>query len=355
MAVTALERRLIVEHVPPATPAASFAEDVRRGLTAQPKRLSCRFFYDREGSRLFEQICALPAYYLTRAEEEILARHADEIAAALPGPADLVELGSGSAAKTRRLIAALLRRQETLRYAAIDIAREVLEESAHRLLDEYASLEVHALAAEYRDGLRRLQVLRRTREADRPHRPQLILWLGSNVGNFERHEAAAFLAQVRAAMGPHDRLLIGIDRRKARSVLEAAYDDAQGVTARFNRNLLVRINRELGGHFDPQSFEHRAVYDEAAGRIAMFLVSRQAQTVHVPDLGLRVRFAAGEAVHTENSYKYSFDEIRALAEAGGFGVERQWLDREQRFSECLFRPAAAGAGVASSPTGDQSL
>jgi L-histidine N-alpha-methyltransferase len=346
MAVNAREDRLTIEDVPSPTPAASFAEDVRTGLTAQPKRLSCRFFYDREGSRLFEEICELPEYYLTRAEDAILARHADEIAAAVPACATLVELGSGSAAKTRRLIASLLRQQGTLRYAPIDIARDALEESARRLRDEFASLEICALSGEYLDGLRRLDALRR---ADGLDGPQLILWLGSSVGNFGRPEAAAFLSQVRATMEPDDRLLVGFDLRKERAVLEPAYDDARGVTARFNKNLLDRINRELGGHFDPRSFAHRAVYDEEAGRIQMHLVSQRDQVVPVDVLGLRVAFAAGETIHTEDSYKYSFQEIRALAEAAGLAVDRQWLDEGGRFNESLFRPAGAPPS-GSSPT-----
>ena len=262
----------------------------------------------------------------------------------MPAGAALVELGSGSAAKTRRLIAALLRRRGTLRYTPIDIARDALEESAGRLRDEFAALEVHALCGEYRDGLRRLDALRRTDGTGGLDRPQLILWLGSSVGNFERPRAAAFLSQVRATMAPDDRLLVGFDLRKARAVLEPAYDDARGVTARFNKNLLDRINRELGGRFDLRAFDHRAVYDEDAGRIRMSLVSRRDQVAPIAALGLRVPLAAGEAIHTENSYKYSLAEIRALAEAAGLEVERQWLDEGRRFCESLFRPAGPTPG-----------
>ena len=346
MAVVAPEGRLVIREAQPTVPAATFAAEVRAGLAAQPKRLPCRFFYDAAGSRLFEQICELPEYYLTRAEQEILTRHADEIAAAVPAGAVLVELGSGSAAKTRRLIEAFLRRQATLRYVPIDISRGALEESARRLLAEYPALEIHGLAAEYRDGLRRL---RRLRRADAERRPRLVLWLGSNVGNFGRPEAAAFLARVRETMAAADRLLVGFDLRKDRAVLEPAYDDAQGVTARFNLNLLARVNRELGGHFDLRRFAHRAVYAEDAGRVELHLVSRREQTVPIDALGLRVPFAAGEAIHTEDSYKYSGDEIRALAAAAGFEVERRWLDGGRRFAECLFRPLVTGAEDA--PTG----
>ncbi len=340
----ALEARFTLAVVDPASPAASFAEEVRAGLTVLPKRLPCRFFYDEEGSRLFEQICALPEYYVTRAERQVLEQYADEIIAQLPAPVTLVELGSGSAAKTRLLIDALLRRQHTLRYVPLDISRSALEESARSLLAAYPWLRVDAVAAEYGDGLRYLagqDVL-----AAGGGQPKLILWLGSNVGNLDRQAAATFLGRVRSRMGPRDRLLLGVDLRKERAVLEPAYDDAQGVTARFNKNLLARINRELGGHFDLDAFTHRALYDETAGRIVMYLVSTRAQVVPIDALDLAVRFAAGEAIHTEDSYKYSDEEIAALAAASGFAVERQWYDPCRWFCDCLLRPLAAATGPA---------
>src|SRR5262249_36914895 len=193
------------------------------------------------GSRLFEAICELPEYYLTRAEASILRAHAAEIAARFPDETSLVELGSGNAEKTRLLLDAFLASRPRQRYVPMDICRTVLEESSLELLRAYPKLEIMAIAAEYQEGFRLLRA-----EADRP---KLILWLGSNIGNFERPAAAAFLAQIRGTMSPADRLLVGIDLRKDRRVLEPAYDDALGVTAVFNRNLLVRINRELGGHF----------------------------------------------------------------------------------------------------------
>ncbi|HEV2125431.1 MAG TPA: L-histidine N(alpha)-methyltransferase, partial [Chloroflexota bacterium] len=211
------------------TPTTTLAEEVRACLTAAPKRLPCRFFYDAAGSAIFDEICDLPEYYVTRAEREILQEHAGAIAALAPQRCRLVELGSGSASKTRLIIEALLQRQGTLRYIPVDISRSALEESALPLLDRYTGLDIQAVAAEYQDGLRYLE---RASSG-----PKLILWLGSNVGNFERADAAAFLRQVRSTMTLEDRLLIGIDLRKDRSILEPAYDDAQGVTARFNKNL----------------------------------------------------------------------------------------------------------------------
>lgn len=320
--------------LPASSPAKTLAEEVRAGLTASPKRLPCRFFYDAAGSELFEQICLLPEYYVTRAERQILATHAAEIVAEAPRPAVLVELGSGSATKTRLLIEALLGRQDTLRYVPVDISRDALEASAQELLVAYPALSVAAVAAEYQDGLRFLEQMPTAAEPA----AKLVLWLGSNVGNLTRTEAAAFLGQVRQRLGPDDRFLIGIDLRKDRTVLEPAYDDAQGVTAQFNKNVLVRINRELGGHFNLDAFAHRAIYHETEGRIAMYLVSQHEQVVAVEALPLRAHFAAGETIHTEDSYKYSEAEIVALADAAGFTVVRQWYDTERRFCETLLRP-----------------
>jgi L-histidine Nalpha-methyltransferase len=311
---------------------AAFARDVRAGLTATPKYLSCCYFYDAEGSQLFEEICALPEYYLTRAEREILEAHADEIAARLPDGARVVELGSGSSVKTRLLLAAILRRQPSLHYVPIDICSVMLQETARGLLDDFPGLQITALAAEYHDALGYLRNF--------PPQPQLVLWLGSNIGNFHRPEAAAFLGTVRELLTPADRLLVGIDLRKDRAILEPAYDDARGVTAEFNLNLLARVNRELDADFDLNAFRHRAVYNEEAGRIEMYLVSSRPQTVRLRALGLEVDFAAVEAIHTENSYKYAPGEIEALLAATALRLECRWVDHAGRFSANLLRTIA---------------
>jgi L-histidine Nalpha-methyltransferase len=312
----------------------SLAREVRRGLTARPKVLPCRFFYDEEGSRIFEEICALPEYYVTRAEDEILARHAAEIVAGMPRVSELVELGSGSAKKTRRLIAALLAGSNEgaprLRYVPIDISPSALSESARALSAEFPRLGIDPIECEYGEGLR---ALRRSRRG-----PRLVLWLGSNVGNFDRSEAARFLLEVRAALEPEDRLLIGIDRRKSKAILEPAYDDAAGVTARFNLNLLKRIDAELGGSFGLAAFRHVALYDEVEGRIEMHLESQRETVVRVEALDLAVHFARGERIHTENSYKYSDLEIEELARASSMRVEARWLDSRAYFASCLFAP-----------------
>jgi dimethylhistidine N-methyltransferase len=305
-------------------PGADFARDVADGLTAAPKRLACRYFYDREGSRLFEAICELPEYYLTRAEAAILHDHAHEIAGRFPAAVTVIEFGSGSAVKTRLLLEALLRPRRGVRYVPIDICRPVLEESSRALLQIFPELEIVSVAGEYQEGLRRLP--------DESARPKLVLWLGSNIGNLDRTEAAAFLRRIRETLQPTDRVLVGFDLRKDRAVLEAAYDDAAGVTAAFNLNLLARINRELEGDFDLAAFRHRATYDPDLGRIEMDLVSTKTQRVTIGRLGLEVAFAAGEAIHTENSYKYSQTEMDDVSRAAGLHAERCWQDLEGRFS-----------------------
>jgi L-histidine N-alpha-methyltransferase len=309
---------------------ASLALAVREGLTARPKRLPCRLLYDAEGSRLFEEICGLPEYYLTRADREILAERADEIAERMGAGATLVELGSGSGRKTSLLIAAFLRRAPALRYAAVDISAEALQASARELAARHPGLSVHAVAAEYEEGFGAL-------DGQAPS-PRLILFLGSNIGNCDRAEAADFLGRLRARMAPSDRLLLGVDLRKDKRLLEAAYDDARGVTARFNLNLLGRINRELGGRFDLSAFAHRAEYRQDEGRVLMWLVSRRAQAVPIDGLGLKVRFEEGEAIHTEDSYKYSPAELDALARAAGLRSVARWTDRQGRFVEELLAP-----------------
>ena len=310
---------------------AKFADDVGKGLTATPKQLPCCYFYDRLGSLLFEAICEVPEYYLTRVETAILQTQAEEIAALFSDATDLIELGSGSAAKTRLLIEAFLRRHPKQRYVPLDICRTVLEESSLDLLGTFPTLEILAIAAEYREGLKHLQTLSAG--------PKLMLWLGSNIGNLERTAAAGFLAQIRQFLAPSDRLLIGIDLRKDRAALLAAYNDACGVTAAFNRNLLLRINRELGGQFDPSTFEHRARYDEELGRIEMHLISAASQKVPIERLGITVSLKAGEPIHTENCYKYSHKEIEALALAAGLCCEKVWLDPERQFAVTLFQAA----------------
>jgi dimethylhistidine N-methyltransferase len=307
---------------------AELAADVARGLGAEAKTLSCRWLYDEEGSRLFDAICALPEYYIPRAETAILAAHAGAIVGALPPGATIVELGSGSAAKTRLVLeAALEHAPGRVRYVPIDISATMLAASAEGLLADYPRLDIVGIAGTYEEGLGALPGLGPA--------PKLILWLGSNVGNFTRPAAAAFLREVRGRMGPRDRFLLGVDLRKDPAVLALAYDDPAGVTARFSLNLLLRINRELGGDFDLGGFRHQAEYDQVDGRVIIHIVSVRAQTVQIRDLGMTVCFRAGERIHTEDSYKYSRDEIGALLAAAGLRRVDGWTDPERRFASVL--------------------
>ncbi|HEX8140566.1 MAG TPA: L-histidine N(alpha)-methyltransferase [Pyrinomonadaceae bacterium] len=310
---------------------AQFAKDVRDGLKAHPRRLFPKYFYDELGSQLFEAICLLPEYYLTRAENEILTRYADEMAESVAGRKRLLEMGSGSAFKTRRIIEAILQRQRELLFIPVDISPAALETSSRVLLQSYAGLRIEAYASDYFDGLAALRELKESvRDAT------LALFLGSNIGNFDAAESRAFLSALRGVLRAGDGLLLGADLRKERAVLEAAYDDSLGITAAFNLNLLARINRELDSDFDLRAFRHLAVYNEELGRVELYLESRRAQAVRLGKLGMEVSFAEGERIHTENSHKYTVAGLSELAAATGFERTRTWLDSEQRFSSNLF-------------------
>jgi dimethylhistidine N-methyltransferase len=320
---------------------AAFATDVARGLQAQPKKLFPKYFYDELGSLLFDAICLLPEYYLTRAEDEILTRHAAEIVAAA-GHAELtlLEFGSGSATKTRRIIEALLHRQTQLRYRPIDISAAALETSARVLLQSYPALSVEAYASDYDTALAHLASAANEDNDAATRTHTLALFLGSNVGNFDRAEAVEFLRRLRGVLRAGDALLLGADLKKDPARLVAAYDDALGVTAAFNLNLLARLNREFKADFDLRAFRHVARYDEEHGRIELYLESRCAQVVRLRALDRAVEFAAGELLHTENSYKYDLAELDELASRTGFARTQTWLDKGEQFSSNLFVAAA---------------
>lgn len=301
----------------------SFAGAVATGLAKRPKSLPCRFFYDTTGSELFEQICELPEYYPTRTERGILARSARQMVESAQVIADdkdlaLVEFGSGSSVKTRLLVEALLTKQATLHYSPIDISTTFLLTSARQLRHAYSRLAVTAIAAEYEAALTHLPKYRR--------QARLFLFLGSSIGNFDLIGAVAFLNQISQQMTTNDSLLIGFDLVKDKRILEAAYNDSAGVTAAFNKNLLVRINQDLGGHFDLAQFDHHAPFVEEYSRIEMHLISRCRQSVAIDALGRNFQFEAGEYIHTENSYKYTQQSIAALAEATGLTIQSTWLD-----------------------------
>jgi L-histidine N-alpha-methyltransferase len=298
--------------------------DIIAGLRDTPKHVSPMYFYDARGSALFDRICTLPEYYPTRTELGILRRHAGAMAAAIGPRALLVEYGSGSSTKTRLLLDRLA---EPAAYVPVDISREHLLASAEALAAHYPKLRVVPVCADFTARF----ALPEVTGADRV----VGYFPGSTIGNFGPAEARKFLADVAEQCGPGGALLIGVDLQKPRAVLEAAYDDARGVTAEFNRNLLRRANRELGADFDLAAFDHRAFWNAALGRVEMHLVSRRDQVAHVA--GRAIPFAKGETIHTENSHKYELAGFAALAEAAGFGVERVWTDDAGLFSVQLLR------------------
>ncbi|HGY56767.1 MAG TPA: L-histidine N(alpha)-methyltransferase [Caldithrix abyssi] len=302
----------------------AFITDVQNGLSASPKTLPCIYFYDERGSQLFEDICRLPEYYLTRCEAEILRQHSREIAASFPADTLLVELGSGSSVKTRYLLEAFMERHGQALYNPIDISHSILRQSALELLAHYPELKITAVAATYQEGLRRI--------TDIPARTRLIMWLGSSIGNLGRQEAVEFLGQLRGIMKPQDHLLIGIDLKKDINILKPAYDDAQGVTAAFNLNVLERMNRELVADFDLNAFAHLCRYNEEQGRIEMHILSLKDQIVRFRQPAFRVAFDQGETIHTENSHKYAPAQIQTLARRSGLRIVKQWFDSRKWFS-----------------------
>jgi L-histidine N-alpha-methyltransferase len=316
-------------HLPPDFAGRALRADVRAGLTASPKTLPPKWFYDARGSELFEQITRLPEYYPTRAEREILDREAAEIAATTRA-STVVELGSGSSVKTRLLLDALDAAGTLRRYVCLDVSDSALGEAADALLGDYPDLEVHAVVGDFDHHLPQLPD-----HGDR----RLFVFLGGTIGNFAPAERAAFLAAVRACLRPGDHLLLGTDLVKSPAVLVPAYDDAAGVTAEFNLNVLRVINRELGADFDLDRFAHAAVWDARHEWIEMRLRSLADQEVHLPNLNLTVRFRAGEEMRTEISAKFRRPGVAAELTRAGLALERWWTDGEGRFGLSLARPA----------------
>lgn len=322
--LTAVSDRFELIEVTRSHGAPTFAQDAAAGLTASPKRLSSKYLYDEVGSALFDAITTLPEYYLSRAETEILRDWGWQMVRVLDSPIDFLELGSGSAVKTRLLIEEALRVQGRLRYSPIDISTEALRASSMALVDAYPGLTVRAFAGDYFDVL--------ASRALRFDRRALAMFMGSNIGNYEPEQAATILSLLRDALRPGDGLLVGMDLKKDPKVLELAYDDPAGVTAAFNRNVLARMNRELGANFDAKNFGYLAQYDEAHGAVNAYLEARDAARVHIGAINLDVEFAAGERIHTETSYKFSRTDVTKLAAATGFKVASTWTDRAARFS-----------------------
>ena len=303
----------------PTPVAPAFLDDVREGLSRPQKALSPKYFYDAAGSDLFEKITQLPEYYPTRTEIGILDGRGPEIAALLPAGAALVEFGSGSTVKLRRLLRHL---DKLAAYVPVDVSGEFLRAQAETLSADFPHLRVEPVVADF------------TRDFDLPESlaglPRAGFFPGSTIGNFEPEEAEALLARFGRILGSGAHMIVGVDLVKDAGTLESAYDDAEGVTAAFNLNLLTRINRELGGGFDLDAFTHRAVFNPQASRIEMHLVARDAQDVAIGSDTFA--FAAGETIHTESSYKYTVETFRALAERAGWRWIQVWTDADGLFS-----------------------
>lgn len=296
----------------------SFREDVIAGLSRPQKTLPPKYFYDARGSRLFDAICGLKQYYPTRSELSLTRRHLAAITRFARVGGTLIEYGSGESLKSRLLIQAL----RPSAYVAVDISDDALRNASRRLRRRFSWLDILAVHGDFSRPLK-IPMLRAKGR-------RLVYFPGSTIGNLTPEEAHAFLRMTRGQVGPRGAMLVGVDLKKDANVLHAAYNDAKGVTAAFNLNLLARVNRELRGDFNLRRFRHYAFYNAALGRIEMHLVSLAPQTVNIGNY--RFAFEKGESIHTENSYKYSIDEFRALARSAGFRGEKVWLDRKAMFS-----------------------
>jgi dimethylhistidine N-methyltransferase len=315
----------------PEAAATPIGAEVYRGLTSMPKRLSPWLFYDQRGSELFEAITDLPEYYLTRTERGILADRADEILEAAGAKTlTILELGAGTAVKTEVLLAAAVRRQGNLTYVPIDISETALEEGRRRIGEQLPQVTVQPRVADYTTDMPAVAAAGGRR---------LVLYIGSSIGNFDPPQATTLLRKLRRRLSTGDLLLMGVDHVKDRTTLLKAYNDQAGVTAEFNRNMLVRIARELGARFRPGLFRHRAVWNERASRMEMHLESLVAQEVAIPALDLTVSFRRGESIHTENSYKFTSDSATSLLARSGFRVRRDWTDERRWFGVYLAEAA----------------
>jgi L-histidine N-alpha-methyltransferase len=310
-------------------PVSDLERDVRAGLSAPFKQLPPKYFYDERGSQLFEQITRLPEYYPTRTEHSILESEAAAIVAAAD-PQCLVELGSGSAAKTRRLLEAMRSAGSLHTYVPVDISEEITRRTAAELIEEFPGLRVHGVICDFENDLERLPGWGQRR---------MFAFLGGTIGNFAPDRRVAFLARIASLLGPADTLLLGTDLVKDPARLEAAYDDDAGVTAEFNKNVLAVLNRELGADFDPERFHGEAVWSEERGRMEMFVRSLEPQTVILREIDLTVEFAKGETLRTEISTKFTREGVAAELAAAGMEIQSWWTDEAGDFALCLAQEA----------------
>lgn len=304
----------------------TFAEDVKIGLTSANKFLLPKYFYDVNGSALFEQICETPEYYVTRVEAAILKQHSDDIYNANTGKDIIIELGSGTSIKTRYIINSFISNTGGLTYIPIDVS-DIIIPSSEVLIKDFERLNVKGILADYETGLETAGTMIDS--------PKMIVFLGSSIGNFDLHEAKALVHKISNIMKESDSFLIGFDLVKDEDVLNAAYDDAAGVTAKFNLNILARINSELGGEFDLSKFRHTAYFNNTESRMEMHLVSLDEQDVCIHEIREKIHFAKGEKIHTENSYKFTDKMIEDIAESAGLKLLNKWKDSSNYFALCL--------------------
>lgn len=307
-----------------------FAQDVLNGLSSFPKKLSPIYLYDKKGSYLFEEITNLPEYYVTRVEEEIINTNADDVMSHLELGNTLIEMGSGSARKTKTLLRALLKKHEYGTFHPIDICEEILNESVRHLKDEFPNSQVIPHNAEYLEGL---EQIRETAPCQK-----MIVFLGSNIGNFEINEAVNFLKTIRQKLNKDDFFLLGVDMLKDISILKKAYNDSKGITAQFNLNILDRMNRELSADFKMDSFSHEAIFNAKSNRIEMHIKSEREQNVHVMKLGKTFKFAKGETIHTESCHKFNLERLKFLFDQSGFRIAKKWEDSQSYFNLLLLSP-----------------
>ena len=315
-------------------------------LASKNKYLSPKYLYDKVGSQLFEQICIQPEYYLTRTEASILSKYAPVISKLLGNNIHIIELGSGSSSKTAILLSHFSSQKKRIYYFPIDISSTILAESAQRLKSQFPKASIVGIASDYNMGIDRAAAECKVAEKEKKKNnndnisyTKLVLFLGSSIGNFELIEARSLLRSVRQRLNASDFLLVGFDLQKDESVLNAAYNDKAGITAKFNLNLLARINRELGGNFELEKFEHYAFYNHEQHRMEMHLISKIDQQLYIGALGKTFSLKKGESIHTENSYKYSLNQIDALAEDCGFSIEKNFTDKKRWFNLALLSPS----------------
>jgi L-histidine Nalpha-methyltransferase len=323
-----------------------FSNDVAVCLASKNKYLSPKYLYDKVGSQLFEQICIQPEYYLTRTEASILSKYAPFISNLLGNNIHIIELGSGSSSKTAILLSRFSSQKKRIYYFPIDISSTILAESAQRLKSLFPKASIVGIASDYSMGIHRAAAECKIAEKEEKKNnnddisyTKLVLFLGSSIGNFELIEARSLLRSVRQRLNASDFLLVGFDLQKDESVLNAAYNDKAGITAKFNLNLLARINKELGGNFKLEKFEHYAFYNHEQHRMEMHLISKIDQQLYIGALEKTFSLKKGESIHTENSYKYSVHQIAALAEDCGFGIEKNFTDKKRWFNLALLSPS----------------